>query len=99
MKAYLKSLVLEYVGLKILFTIMSATIAVIIKRRLKMLEGNELEGKIGEAGSYAVDVNDKGVAKLTVEIDVVAELEKLAKRTDNQIDDKIVAMVKSALGR
>lgn len=33
------------------------------------LEGNELEGKIGDVGSYAVDVDDKGKVKVTLTID------------------------------
>lgn len=31
-----------------------------------MLEGKELEGKIGDAGSYSLDVDDKGVVKISV---------------------------------
>lgn len=66
-----------------------------------MLEGKELEGKIGEYGGYSVDVTDKGIVDLGVSLkfDLIAELEKLALLTTNTIDDKMVAMIKSALGR
>lgn len=66
-----------------------------------VLEGNEVEGKIGEVGSYKVDVNDKGIVEIAVgvKVDLIAELEKLALKSDNQIDDKIVSIVKAALGR
>lgn len=33
-----------------------------------MLEGNELEGKIGDVGSYALDVDDKGSVKFTATV-------------------------------
>ncbi len=61
----------------------------------------ELEGKIGSVGTYSVDVTSKGIVKATVgvEVDLVAELEKLALKSDNKIDDAIVNMVKAALGR
>ncbi len=66
-----------------------------------MLDGKEVDGKIGEYGSYFVDADDKGVVEVGVsaKFDVVAELEKLALKSDNKIDDKIVALVKAALGR
>lgn len=66
-----------------------------------MLEGKELEGKIGSVGAYSADIDSKGIVEVMVgvKVDLIAELEKLALKTDNQIDDKIVAMVKSALGR
>lgn len=61
----------------------------------------EVQGKIGSVGSYSVDVTPQGIVKATVgvEIDVVVELEKLAAQSDNKIDDAMVAMIKSALGR
>jgi hypothetical protein len=33
-----------------------------------MLEGNELEGKIGDVGSYSLDVDDKGNVKFTATV-------------------------------
>lgn len=78
----------------------------------KMFEGNEIDKKFGSGGAAIVDVSDKGVAKaeaswnegglkasLALEVDVVEILEKLALKTDNKIDDGIVAAVKGALGR
>jgi hypothetical protein len=66
-----------------------------------MLEGTELEGKIGDYGSYKADITPGGIVEVSVGVtfDIIAELEKLAKKTDNSIDDKIVALVKAALGR
>lgn len=66
-----------------------------------MLEGKEIEGKLGAYGAYSVDVNPQGIvaASVTLQVDIIAELEKLALKSDNQIDDKIIAIVKSALGR
>lgn len=57
-----------------------------------MLEGKELEGKIGEYGSYEVDVTATGKVKAMVglEVDLIAELRKLAAKTDNKLDDKAV---------
>lgn len=66
-----------------------------------MLEGKEVSGVIGNIGTYSVDLDATGVVEVSVgvKVDVVAELEKLALKTDNAIDDKIVQLVKSALGR
>lgn len=33
------------------------------------LEGNELEGKIGDVGSYIVDIDDKGKVVVSVKIE------------------------------
>lgn len=69
-----------------------------------MLEGKEVEGKIGaegQYGSYEVDVNDKGevVAKVEVKIDLLAEIEKLAAKTATPIDDAAIAWIKKLLGK
>lgn len=34
-----------------------------------MLEGNELDGKIGDMGAYALDVDAQGVVKVSANID------------------------------
>ncbi len=39
-----------------------------------MLEGKELEGKIGQDGSYSVDVSEKGVVLATVAFNVDKEV-------------------------
>ncbi len=39
-----------------------------------LLEGKEVEGKIGEDGSYSVDVNEKGVVLATVSFAVDKEI-------------------------
>lgn len=77
-----------------------------------MLEGNELEKKIGSGGVAIVDVSANGVARAEaswaeggtkagafVEVDVIAILEKLVVKSDNKMDDALLGMVKSALGR
>lgn len=66
-----------------------------------MFEGNELEGKIGTFGGYSADVSDKGIVKvaLSVEVDLIAEIEKLAAKSETPIDDKAIAWIKLLLGR
>lgn len=77
-----------------------------------MLEGNELEGKIGTDGSYVVDVDEKGMVKAQVaygqeglkggafiEMDIIVLLEQLAKKTKTGLDDTAIALVKKATGR
>jgi hypothetical protein len=73
----------------------------------------ERSGEIGNVGKYEVEISAQGVAKATVSakieggveanlgmsIDVVELLEMLAKKTDNKVDDSMVAMIKGALGR
>jgi hypothetical protein len=64
-----------------------------------MLEGKELEGKIGEYGQYSVDAHADGIveASIGLRLDVIAELRKLAAKTSNKLDDKLVDMVEAAL--
>jgi len=66
-----------------------------------MLEGKELEGSLGQYGSYSVDVTDKGVveAQVIVKVDIIAELEKAAAKTNQTLDDKVVQYLKKFLGR
>jgi hypothetical protein len=66
-----------------------------------MLEGKELEHKLGNYGSAFVDLASSGVVEVGVslKVDLVAELEKLALRSDNSIDDKLVALIKAALSK
>lgn len=64
-----------------------------------MLEGKELEGKLGSIGSYHVDVNNKGELELgiAVKVDIIKELETLAKKSQTPIDDAAIAWIKSLL--
>lgn len=64
-----------------------------------MLDGKELEGTIGEYGSYFVDVQDVGVveAGVSLKFDVIAALRKLAQKTTNSLDDKAVDVLESLL--
>ncbi len=77
-----------------------------------MLEGKEFEKPIGKSGSVSVDVDSHGYLKIAAdwaegpskvsfhaEADILAVLEDLAKKTDNKVDDNMVAMVRMALGR
>jgi hypothetical protein len=66
-----------------------------------VLEGNELAGNIGDVGSYTVDLTSQGMLKATmvIEIDLVAEAEKLAAKTGTPIDDKAIAWLKMLMGR
>lgn len=79
-----------------------------------MLEGKEVEGKIGEAGVYSVDVDAKGFFEVKagaggpeagleagayLKGDVVLLLKKLAANTENKVDDAMVSMIAGALGR
>lgn len=59
------------------------------------------EGKIGSVGTWSEEVTDKGTVKLQVgvEIDLIAELEKLAAKTATPIDDAVIAWVKGALAK
>ncbi len=58
-----------------------------------MLEGKEVEKKIGEFGSASLDVTPELKLKLevSVEVDLVAEAKKLAAKTGTPIDDAAVA--------
>lgn len=68
---------------------------------IKMLEGKELEGKIGNLGAYSVDVSQEGFVEVSVgvKVDILAELEKLAAKSGTKIDDSIVEFLKKLLGR
>lgn len=61
-----------------------------------MLEGKELEGNIGKIGNYSVDLTPQLKLKVAVgvEVDLIAELEKLAQKTSTPMDDAVVAWLK-----
>jgi len=76
------------------------------------LEGNEVEQKIGSGGLAIVDVSANGIARAEanwseggvkagafLEIDFIAIAEMLVAKSDNKMDDALLAMIKSALGR
>lgn len=60
-----------------------------------MFEGKELDKKLGEYGAVFVDLNSEAVLEVGVsaKIDLFAELRKLAKRTDNSLDDKAIDFI------
>lgn len=66
-----------------------------------MLEGKEVEAKLGEFGTAFVDVNDKGVVEigLSAKIDLLAELHKLAAKTATTLDDSFLNTLDKLLGK
>lgn len=60
-----------------------------------MLEGNEIEAKLGDVGTVTVDVSPdlKVRAQVTVEVDLVSELKRLAEKTNTPIDDMAIAWI------
>lgn len=65
-----------------------------------MLEGKELEKKIGEWGSVSVDVTPKleVIVEMGVKIDLIAEAKKLAAKTNTPIDDQAIAWLEKLTG-
>ncbi|HZX13699.1 MAG TPA: hypothetical protein VFF49_04790 [Thermodesulfobacteriota bacterium] len=79
-----------------------------------LLEGKELEGKIGEKGSYSVDVDTTGLIEIKlgggdlmadgfeggayVKLTLMSILEKVAAKTETQWDDAAVMSIKKILG-
>ena len=66
-----------------------------------MLEGNELEKKLGEYGEVIVDVDDKLILTVGVnaKVDLIAELEKLAAKSGKEWLGKAVGMLKGFLSK
>lgn len=64
-----------------------------------MLEGIELEKKIGEVGLVTVDVNDELKLKVSaaVEVDLLAELKKLADKTATPYDNVAIEWIEKVL--
>lgn len=60
-----------------------------------MLEGKELDKKLGEYGSVSVDVTPdlKVAIVLEAHIDLVAEVKKLAAKTETPVDDAAIAWI------
>lgn len=66
-----------------------------------LLEGTEVETKIGNVGRAAVDVTPDLKVKLSVsvEFDLVAEAKKLAAKTGTPIDDAAISWLESLVKR
>lgn len=64
-----------------------------------MLEGKEVEVKIGEYGSASVDVTPDLKVKVAVEatVDLIAEAKKLAAKTGTPIDDRAIAWLEKVV--
>ncbi len=64
-----------------------------------MLEGKELERKIGNSGSVSIDVTPDLKIKIaaSVEIDILAEVKKLAVKTGTPLDDQAIAWLEALL--
>ena len=56
-----------------------------------MLEGNEVEKKIGEVGTLVIDVTDKGVA--TVSIEVAKEAEGVKGKVSASVEVSAVTLI------
>ena len=67
---------------------------------MSVLDGNELEKKIGEVGTAIIDINNelKLVASIKVEVDLLAELKKLAAKSATPVDDAAVLWIEKVLG-
>lgn len=57
-----------------------------------MLEGKELEKKIGEYGAASIDVTPelKVKVEVAIEVDLIAEAKKLAEKTETPIDNTAI---------
>jgi hypothetical protein len=64
-----------------------------------MLEGKELDKKLGEYGSAFVDINDQLMLEIGVsaKVDILAEAEKLALKSGNSLAVKAVEILKGLL--
>ena len=66
-----------------------------------MLEGKELDKKLGEYGSVFVDVNDKLVVEVGVaaKVDLYGELKKVADKSGNKIFIGLVGLIGGFIGK
>lgn len=64
-----------------------------------MLEGTEFEQKIGQVGAVIVDVTPELKVKIaaSVEIDLLAEVKKLAAKTPSDWDDKGIVWIENLI--
>lgn len=64
-----------------------------------MLEGTEFEQKIGQVGTVIVDVTPELKLKVSavVEIDLLAEVKKLAAKTPSDWDDKGIVWIENLI--
>ncbi len=68
---------------------------------VKMLEGKEVDVAIGSIGHISLDINDKLEVELAVsaKVDLFAEVVKLAKKSNTQIDDAAAKILGSIFNR
>lgn len=61
----------------------------------KALEGKEFETKIGEYGSVSVDVKPdlKVAISVSAEVDLIAEVKKLAEKTKTPLDNSVIEWI------
>jgi hypothetical protein len=66
-----------------------------------MLEGRELEGKIGEYGSYFFDIDDRldVHASVTIRVDLVNELRKRTAYFNNALVQRAINMIARFTGK
>lgn len=83
--------------------VLGLTVAFFFGKRITkgngMLEGKEIVQKIGEYGEASLDITGDMKLKLAVavEVDLIAELKKLAAKTSTPIDDQAIAWVESVV--
>jgi hypothetical protein len=62
-----------------------------------MLEGKELEGKIGDTGSYSVDVDAN--LKCVVEVSITKEIAGIKASTANSVELDLADLLRQATGK
>ena len=74
---------------------------IVNNKEYRMLEGKEVDVKIGNIGHVSVDINDKLELEvaLSAKVDLFAEIVKLTKKTDTQIDDAGAKLLGSLFNR
>jgi hypothetical protein len=67
---------------------------------MAILEGKELEGKIGDIGTYSVDINEKLVlsADVKVEINLLKEIEKAVQKSGSETLKKVFGAISGFFG-
>jgi len=65
-----------------------------------MLEGKEVDGKLGDYGGYFVDISDNGDLELgvSIKLNLLDELQKLADKKNVGWLSKGVGMIRGVLG-
>lgn len=66
-----------------------------------MLEGKEVEGKLGEYGEYSVDLDDKGNVEIAIaakyKVNLVEVAKAAAAKTKTPVDDNAIAWLEKIM--